>query len=209
MVVLFAGGFVVVDGAFVVFCGALLFSFGALADNGNGNGNDNEERATTNTGILHFVQDDAVGEVRRELELLEVTLPDIEPVDIQLTDVELVDVAPVDIQLTDVELVDVAAGRDIELVDVELLRVEAGIALDEDGLADHLFHLLQPLGAWGLELLDDFGMHAQHDVAALEVALHLAHLDVDLVADGDGRLDHAGALRRRCRWWRACARATA
>ena len=33
----------------------------------------------------------------------------------------------------------------IALVDVELLRVEAGIALDQDGFADHLFHLLQPL----------------------------------------------------------------
>ncbi len=36
-------------------------------------------------------------------------------------------------------------------------------------------------------------MDAEHDVAAVEVALHLAHLDVDVVADGDGRFDHAGA----------------
>ncbi len=57
----------------------------------------------------------------------------------------------------------------------------------------HLFHLLQPFCAGGLELLDDFGMDAQHDVAAVEMLVHLAHLDVDVVADGDGRLDHAGA----------------
>src|SRR3981081_4121830 len=36
-------------------------------------------------------------------------------------------------------------------------------------------------------------MHAQHHVAAVEVLMHLAHLDVDVVADRDGRLDHAGA----------------
>lgn len=33
------------------------------------------------------------------------------------------------------------------LVDVELLRMQAWVALDEDGLAGHLFHLLQPLCA--------------------------------------------------------------
>ncbi len=78
-------------------------------------------------------------------------------------------------------------------MDVELLGVQAGIALDEDGLADHLFHLLQPFRAGRLELLDDLGVDAQHDVAAVEVLLHLAHLDVDVVADGDRRFDHAGA----------------
>src|SRR5665213_1472375 len=34
-------------------------------------------------------------------------------------------------------------------------------------------------------------MDAQHDVAAVEVLLHLAHLDVDVVADGDRRFHHA------------------
>lgn len=32
------------------------------------------------------------------------------------------------------------------LVDVELLRMQAGVGFDENGLAHHLFHLLQPLG---------------------------------------------------------------
>ena len=68
-----------------------------------------------------------------------------------------------------------------------------GSRLDEDGLADHLLHLLQPLAPERLELLDDLGVDAQHDIAAVEVLLHLAHLDVDVVADGDGRFDHAGA----------------
>src|SRR5665213_618657 len=36
-------------------------------------------------------------------------------------------------------------------------------------------------------------MHTKHDVAALQVLVHLAHLDIDVVADGDRRLDHAGA----------------
>src|SRR6266851_8150195 len=79
------------------------------------------------------------------------------------------------------------------LVDVELLGVEAGVGFDEDGFPDHLFHLLGSSGAGGLELFDDLGVDAQHDVAALEIALHLAHLDVDVVADGDGRFDHAGS----------------
>src|ERR1700731_4042995 len=79
------------------------------------------------------------------------------------------------------------------LVDVELLGVEARVGFDEDRLSDHLFHLLQPAGAGGLELLDDLGVDPQHDVAAVEMLLHLAHLDVDVVADGDGRFDHAGA----------------
>ena len=72
------------------------------------------------------------------------------------------------------------------LVNVELLRVESGIGLDEDRFADHLFHLLQPAAGGGLEGFDDIGMDAEHDIAAVEVALHLAHLDVDVVADCDG-----------------------
>jgi len=78
-------------------------------------------------------------------------------------------------------------------MDVELLRVEGGIGLDEDRLADHLFHLLEPARARRLELLDDLGVDAEHDVATVEMLVHLAHLDVDVVADGDGRLDHAGS----------------
>src|SRR5258705_9100719 len=79
------------------------------------------------------------------------------------------------------------------LVDVELLGVKAGVGFDEDGFADHLLHLLKPAGAGGLELFDDLWVDPQHDVAALEVTLHLAHLDVDVVAYGDGRFDHAGS----------------
>src|SRR5260370_23732764 len=79
------------------------------------------------------------------------------------------------------------------LVDVELLGVKGRIGLDQDGLADHLLHLLEPAGAGILERLDDLRMDAQHDVATAEMLVHLAHLDVDVVADGDGRLDHTGA----------------
>src|ERR1039457_6435027 len=79
------------------------------------------------------------------------------------------------------------------LVNVELLRVEGGVALHQDGLADHLFHLLQPLRARRLQLLDHLGVYAQHYIASIEVLVHFAHLDVDVVADGDGRLDHSGA----------------
>src|ERR1039458_4650524 len=87
-----------------------------------------------------------------------------------------------------------SAAPDTSLVDVELLRVKGRVALDEDGLAHHLFHLLQPFCAGRLQLFDHLGMDAQHDVAAFEMLMHLAHLDVDVVADGDRRLDHTGAL---------------
>ncbi len=56
-----------------------------------------------------------------------------------------------------------------------------GSGFDEDGFADHLLHLLKPLGAGRFELLDDFRVDAEHNVAAVEVALHLAHLDIDVV----------------------------
>ena len=78
-------------------------------------------------------------------------------------------------------------------MDVELLRVEAWVGLDEDGFAAHLFHLLQPPGG-GFELLDDLRVDAQHDIAAVEMLMHLAHLDVDVIADGDWGFDHASAL---------------
>src|ERR1700727_175800 len=76
------------------------------------------------------------------------------------------------------------------LVNVELLGMKSWIRLDEDRLADHLLHLLEPLCAGSLELLDDLGVDAEHHVATVEVFLHLAHLDVDVIADRDGRLDH-------------------
>src|SRR6266702_1594420 len=79
------------------------------------------------------------------------------------------------------------------LVDVELLGMQAWIALDENRLANHLFHLLQPLRPRCLQLFDDFGVDAQHDVSTVEMLVHLAHLDVDVVADGDRRFDHSGA----------------
>ncbi len=76
-------------------------------------------------------------------------------------------------------------------MNVELLRVKARIGFDENRLANHLFHLLQPLRARRLQLFDDLGIDAQHHVAAVEMLLHLAHLDVDVVADSHRRLDHA------------------
>ena len=76
-------------------------------------------------------------------------------------------------------------------MDVELLRVKSRIRLDQNRLADHLLHLLEPLGARSLELLDHLRVDAEHYVATVEVLLHLAHLDVDVVADSDRRLDHA------------------
>src|SRR6185437_348705 len=36
-------------------------------------------------------------------------------------------------------------------------------------------------------------MHAQHNVAAVQMFAELAHLDVDVIADGDRRFDHARA----------------
>jgi rhodanese-related sulfurtransferase len=77
-------------------------------------------------------------------------------------------------------------------VNIELLRVEAWVRLDQDGLPRDLFHLLQPLGG-RLQLLDHVRVDSQHDVAAVEVAGHLAHLDVDVVADRYRRLHHAGS----------------
>src|SRR5208283_3244789 len=44
------------------------------------------------------------------------------------------------------------------------------------------------------EHLDCFGVDTKQNVGALEVLLHLAQLDVDLVADGGGTLDHTGGL---------------
>ena len=45
-----------------------------------------------------------------------------------------------------------------------------------------------------LRTLTVSGLHAQQNVFAFEVLLHLAQLDVNLVADGGGALDHAGGL---------------
>jgi hypothetical protein len=44
------------------------------------------------------------------------------------------------------------------LVDVELLGVKCRIGLDQDGLADHLLHLLKPAGGGRLERLDNLRM---------------------------------------------------
>ena len=41
------------------------------------------------------------------------------------------------------------------------------------------------------ETFHHFGIYAQHDVAALQVLCHFAHLDVDLVADRLHALDHS------------------
>jgi len=76
-------------------------------------------------------------------------------------------------------------------VDIELFRMEAWIGFDEDRLADHLFHLLEPLRTWCLELFDDFWVYAKHDISAVKVLLHLTHLYVDIIADRNRRLHHA------------------
>src|ERR1700753_3885678 len=72
--------------------------------------------------------------------------------------------------------------------------MEAWIRLHEDFRPAHLFHLLQPLSAGRLELLHNLRIHPQHDVALLQMPMHLAELNEDLVADRNRRLRHAGAL---------------
>ena len=67
-------------------------------------------------------------------------------------------------------------------MNVKLLGMERGIGFDKDRLADHLLHLLQPLGAWRLELFDDLWVDPQHDISAIQMLVHLPHLDVDVVS---------------------------
>ena len=86
------------------------------------------------------------------------------------------------------------AGCERLALDVELLRMQRGVAFDEDVLARQLLEFGEPTGVIGFEDLDSFGVDAEQHVGAIEVALHLAQLSVDLVADGGGALDHAGAL---------------
>jgi len=71
------------------------------------------------------------------------------------------------------------------LVNVELLLMHAGIAFYDDGPLGHLFHFVQQFGIVGLEFFGDIRMHAQHDVFVLQMLGDLAHLHVDLVADGN------------------------
>ena len=82
------------------------------------------------------------------------------------------------------------------LVDVELLRMKRRIGLNQDRLAYHLLHLLQPARRGALELLDDLRIDAQHHIATIQMLLHLAHLDVDVIADRHRRLHHARARAR-------------
>src|SRR5580658_274499 len=72
--------------------------------------------------------------------------------------------------------------------------MQCGVALDEDVLARELFEIVQPARIVRLENLNGFGVHAQQDIAALEVLAHLAQLDEDLVAHCGRALDHAGGL---------------
>jgi hypothetical protein len=60
--------------------------------------------------------------------------------------------------------------------------------------ADSVVVLLDMASTSAEEAGSHLGMHAQHDVAAVQRLVHLAHLDEDVVADGDRRLDHSGAL---------------
>ena len=68
------------------------------------------------------------------------------------------------------------------------------VALDQNVLAGQLLEVSEPAVAVRLEHLHRLGMHAQHHVGVLKVLPHLAHLDVNLVADGGGALHHAGGL---------------
>src|SRR5262249_51890971 len=68
------------------------------------------------------------------------------------------------------------------LVNVELLGMQRWIALDDDRLAGHLFDFVQPASVIRLERLHDLRMHAQQHIVSLQVLLHLAHLDINLVA---------------------------
>ena len=71
------------------------------------------------------------------------------------------------------------------LMDVELFGMQTWIALDQNCLADHLLHLLQPLRTRSLQLLDHLWINAQHDIPPIQVPLHFSHLDIDVVADGN------------------------
>src|SRR3954468_17358288 len=85
------------------------------------------------------------------------------------------------------------------LLDVELLLMQRHVGLHDHRALGQLFHLLQPARARGFQRLADLGIHAQHDVRLVHRLRHLAHLDVDLVADGRHRLDQprAGAIDAR------------
>src|ERR1700675_4152681 len=79
------------------------------------------------------------------------------------------------------------------LVDIELLRMEGRIALDDDRFTAHLLQLIEPAGVPELQRLDHLRVYAQEDILTLQMELHLAHLDVDLVANRGRTLDHARA----------------
>jgi len=78
-------------------------------------------------------------------------------------------------------------------VDIELLRMEGRIAFDDDGFTAHLLQLIEPAGIGQLQRLDHLRMHPQQNVLALQMKLHFAHLDIDLVAHRGRALHHAGA----------------
>src|ERR1700730_231554 len=77
------------------------------------------------------------------------------------------------------------------LVDIELLRMEGRIALDDDGFTAHLLQLVEPAGVSYLQRFDHLWMYPEQDILTLQMVLHLAHLDVDLVANRGRALDHA------------------
>ncbi len=52
----------------------------------------------------------------------------------------------------------------------------------------------QPRGVVGFEDLHGFGVDAEKHIGAFKMFFHFAQLDVDLVADGNRALDHAGGL---------------
>ncbi len=76
-------------------------------------------------------------------------------------------------------------------MNVELLRVKGGIALHDDGFAQHLFEFIEPARVVGLERFDHLRIYAQHHVSAIEMFLHLAQFNVDFVGHRGWALDHS------------------
>src|SRR5581483_8556346 len=76
---------------------------------------------------------------------------------------------------------------------IKLLLVQQRVGLDDDGLADELFHVIQPARVVSLERLGKLGIDAQQDVALFfELPAQFSQLGVDLVANRGDRLHQPG-----------------
>src|ERR1700733_4618647 len=87
-----------------------------------------------------------------------------------------------------------SSARNSRLVDIELFLMHRRIALHNDGALGHLFHLVKQSSVVGFQFFGNIRMHAQHDIFMLQVLGNLAHLDVDLVANGAYRFHVARGL---------------